>query len=199
MRKNWATLCGIAAAVAVTTAVQAIPISGTIEMGGEANLNTSDMGSATSITSWPLVYVVTDSGAFSSIPGLPTFTTVNMNSAAWVFAPAPGVALNNLWNVGGFQFNFQSDTVSQSATALTIIGFGTIVSTVNGSGLDPTAFEWELSAETPTTGGNVQFTFSATAEPNSNGNAVPDGGITVAFLGLALAGLEGLRRKLGKA
>jgi VPDSG-CTERM motif len=82
---------------------------------------------------------------------------------------------------------------------LTIIGFGTIISTVGGSGLDPTAFEWELSAETPTSGGNVQFTFSATSGQSSNGNPVPDGGVTVAFLGLALAGLEGLRRKLGKA
>lgn len=194
MSKNWSTLCGIVAAVAVTTAVQAIPISGTISMGGEANLDNSDLSQATSVTSWPLVYVVADSGAFSIVPD---FSLVNMSSSTWTFSPAPGLALSDLWNVGGFTFDFQSDTVTQTANFLTIIGYGTI----SGNGYDPTAFEWELSAEDPSTGGPIQFTFSATAEPTSdgNGNSVPDGGLTVALLGLGLAGVEGMRRKLSKA
>jgi hypothetical protein len=162
-------------------------------MGGEANFDNTDFTLATQVTSWPLVYVVTDSGVLNTV--LP-FTLVNMNNlSSWVFAPQPGLALNDLWNVGGFQFDFQSDTVTASQNFLTIIGFGTI----SGNGYDPTAFQWELSAENPTTGGQTQITFSATAVPNSNGNPVPDGGLTVAFLGLALAGLEGLRRKLSKA
>jgi VPDSG-CTERM motif len=191
MKKKWAILCGIVAAVAVTTAVQAIPISGTISMGGEADFDNTDFTLATTVTSWPLIYVVADSGAFSSVAD---FTMVNM-SAPWAFAPAPGQALSDLWNVDGFQFDLQSDSVSQSQDFLTIYGFGTI----SGNGYDPTAFEWELSAEDPTTGGSAQITFSATAEPTSNIATVPDGGLTLALLGLALAGVEGLRRKLSKA
>jgi hypothetical protein len=191
MSKNLATLCGIVAAVAMTTAVQAIPISGTITMGGEANLD-NDISQSTSVTSWPLVYVVADSSDFSTISD---FTLVNMNTGTWTFSPAPGVALSDLWNVGGFQFDFQSDTVSQSADFLTIIGYGTIT----GNNYDATPFQWELSAENPTTGGPVQITFSATTVPSGAGLPVPDGGLTMALLGLALAGVEGLRRKLIKA
>jgi hypothetical protein len=195
MRKIWATLFGTVAAVAVTTTVSAIPITGTLSMGGEANFDNSDLSQATSVTSWPLVYVVAASGAGTSFSIVPSISLVNMSTASWVFAPQPGDILSDLWNVDGFQFDFQSDTVSFSNNFLKIVGFGTI----SGNGYDPTAFEWTLSAENPTTGGPTQITFSATAEPNSNGSPVPDGGLTVAFLGLALAGLEGLRRKLSKA
>jgi VPDSG-CTERM motif len=195
MRKIWATLFGTVAAVAVTTTVSAIPITGTLSMGGEANFDNSDLSQATSVTSWPLVYVVAASGAGTSFSIVPSMSLVNMSTASWIFAPQPGDVLSDLWNVDGFQFDFQSDTVSFSNNFLKIVGFGTI----SGNGYDPTAFEWTLSAENPTTGGPTQITFSATAEPNSNGSPVPDGGLTVAFLGLALAGLEGLRRKLSKA
>ena len=191
MIKNWATLFGIAAAVSVTTAVQALPISGTISMGGEAVFDSSDFTMATTVTSWPLVYVVADNGVFGSIGD---YTTVNM-SPSWVFAPAPGVAQQNLWNVGGFQFDFTSDTVVSSSGFINITGYGTIT----GNGYDETQFQWDLEAESPTTGGPTQFTVSATAEPNSGVATLPDGGFTMAFLGLALAGVEGLRRKLSKA
>ena len=190
MIKNWAIFCGILTAVTVTTVVHAVPISGTISMGGEATLDNSDLSQATTVTGWPLVYVVADSGAFTSVSD---FTFVNMSSP-WIFSPAPGVPLTDLWNVGGFQFNFQTDTVTQTKDFLTIIGYGTIT----GNNYDPTAFEWELSAEEPSTGGPVQFTFSATAEPTSGSSQVPDGGFTVAFLGLALAAVEGFRRKVSK-
>jgi hypothetical protein len=195
MKKIWAILSGIVAAVAVTTAVQAIPITGTIAMGGEADFNNSDLSQAVSVTSWPLVYVVAASGAGTSFSTVPSMSLVNMSTTPWVFAPQPGVGLNDLWNVGGFQFDFQSDTVSYSDNFLTIVGFGMI----SGNSYDSTPFTWTLSAENPTTGGPTQITFSATADPNSNGNPVPDGGVTMALLGLSLACVEGLRRKLSKA
>lgn len=192
MSKNWSLLCGIVAAVAVTTAVQAIPISGTISMGGEANLDNSDLSMATTVESWSVAYVVADSGSFSSVPD---FTLVNM-TAPWNFE------LNSppfQWTAGNFTFAMSSDSVTQSTDFLTVIGFGTITDPTDG--YDATSFQWEISAEEPTTGGPIQFTFSATATPTSNGsgNDVPDGGLTVALLGLALAGIEGMRRKLSKA
>jgi hypothetical protein len=191
MMMKLATIFGVATVFAATS-VQALPISGTISMGGELNLNTSDLSTATSVSSWPLVYVVADSGSFGSVS---TFSMVNMASTPWVFSPQPGIALNNLWNVGGFQFDFASDTVSQSGTFIDITGTGTM----SGNGYDPTSFNWNLSLEQPTTTGPSEFTFSAAAGASAGGNSVPDGGLTVAFLGLALAGVEGLRRKLSKA
>lgn len=186
-----AGITGFLAAMVAVTAVQAIPITGTIAMGGEANLDSTSLSTATSVTSWPLVYVVADNNSFGSIA---SFTTVAMSSTPWVFSPQPGVPLNSLWSVGGFSFDFMSDTVSQSSGFLKITGLGTI----NGNGYDPTGFTWNMSLEEPATGGPMEFTFSASAGATSGGAPVPDGGFTVAFLGLALAGIEGLRRKLCK-
>ncbi|HEV2330304.1 MAG TPA: VPDSG-CTERM sorting domain-containing protein [Verrucomicrobiae bacterium] len=192
MTMKLAGIAGIVAAMVAVTSVQAVPINGTIAMGGELNLNTSSPSTATSVSSWPLVYVVADSGSFGSISA---FTMVNMSATPWVFSPQPGVALNNLWNVGGFQFDFAGDTVSQSGAFLDITGTGTM----SGNGYDPTTFNWNLGLEQPVTTGPMEFTFSAAAGASAGGSPVPDGGLTVAFLGLALAGVEGLRRKLSNA
>lgn len=190
-KKTWA-IAGIIAVITIPFALRAVPITGSISMGGEANLNSTSLSAASAVTSWPLVYVVADSDSFSSISA---FTTVNMSSSTWTFSPSPGVALNDLWNVGGFTFDFESDTVSQSGDFLDIDGTGTI----SGNGYDTTDFDWNLSFENPVTGGPEEFTFSAAAGSVEEVTDVPDGGVTVAFLGLALAGIEGLRRKLVKA
>jgi hypothetical protein len=183
----------VAATLAVAS-VQANPISGTISMGGELNLDNSSFSSATEVTSWPLVYVVADSGSFNSVSPM---SLVTMSSSPWVFSPAPGVALNSLWSVGGFTFNFSSDTVSISGNFLDISGNGTITD----SSSDSAAFVWNLSLEQPTTGGPTEFTFSAgtTAAGGGGTGNVPDGGLTLAMLGIAFAGIEIFRRKLGKA
>src|SRR5215469_15814188 len=190
-----AATSGIVAAMLAVASVQAVPISGSIEMGGELNLDNATLSSATQVTSWPLVYVVADSGSFGSISPL---SLVTMSSSPWVFSPAPGVALNNLWSVGGFTFNFSSDTVSVSGNFLDISGTGTITDT----SADSAAFNWNLSLEQPTTGGPMEFTFSAGAQAASGGGPggdVPDGGLTLVLLGIAFAGIEIFRRKLGKA
>jgi hypothetical protein len=192
MRNTLTAICGIATAMALTATVQAIPVSGTITMGGEAVLDNSNLGLAENVESWTFVYVAADSGNFGSIL---TYTPVNMNPNPLNFAPAPGTALPDLWNVGGFTFDFVSDTVSQSTDFLNVTGFGTI----SAAGYDTTDFTWAFEAETPTTGGPVQFTFSAVAGQTAGLSPVPDGGLTVAFLGLTLASVEGLRRKFIKA
>ena len=50
---------------------------------------------------------------------------------------------------------------------------------------------WSFSAQDDPADG--VFSFSGASE------AIPDGGATVALLGLALAGIEGIRRKLRRA
>jgi hypothetical protein len=181
----------VAATIAVTS-VQAIPITGTISMGGQAILNSTDLSSATAVESWQSPYVVAGTGSFGSIP---TFTANILSiQSPWTFQP--GGAVSGLWTVDGFTFNLEGDTVSQSSTFLDITGYGTI----SASGYDTTDFIWNLAAEAPATGGPMEFTFSAAAGASTGGgSSVPDGGFTVAFLGLALASVEGLRRKLCKA
>lgn len=190
MKMKFAGIIGIVAATLAVTSVQATPISGSIYMGGEANLNSA----GTSVTSWPYVYVVADSGSFSSVNA---FTLVNMSSSAWTFSPAPGNKLDDLWNVGGFTFDFQSDTVTQSGNFLDIYGTGVISST--NPNLSATDFTWILAAED--VAGNVEFTFSASTGTSGGGggNTVPDGGLTLVLLGVALAGVELFRRKLCRA
>jgi hypothetical protein len=105
--------------------------------------------------------------------------------APWIFSPStptPG-----LWSVAGFTFDLLSSTVTQrTASSLTVEGSGI----VSGNGFDPTAMTWAFT--TQNAGGRTRAIFSFSA----NGNAVPDGGSAVALLGLALTGLEVLRRKL---
>src|ERR1700743_2286254 len=98
MKMKLAGISGIVAALLAVASVQAVPISGNIYMGGEAVLNSGE----NAVNSWPYVYVLGDSGAFSSIGA---FSTVTMSSFPWVFSPAPGAPLANLWSVGGFSFN----------------------------------------------------------------------------------------------
>lgn len=188
MKIKLAVLFGGVAAMLAAASVQATPITGSIALGGMANLNSQD----TAVTSWPFVYVVADSGSFSSIN---SYTMVNMTSSLWTFSPAPGASLSDAWNVGGFSFNFLTDSSSHSGNFIDITGTGTI----SAAGYTTTTFDWTLAAETPTAGGSAEFTFSATVGAPAGGQSVPDGGLTVAFLGLALAGVEGLRRTLIKA
>ena len=188
MKMKVAGISGIVAAMLAVVSVQAIPITGSIFMGGEATLNNNE----TAVTGWPFVYVIAGSGAFNSIPA---FTVVNMSASQWVFSPQPGQPLNNLWTVGSFSFNFEGDTVSQNGNFLNIDGYGTITST--NPNYSTTDFTWNLTAEDLC--GTVDFLFGASTGSNGGGsgdNSVPDGGLTLVLLGLGLGGIEILRRNL---
>lgn len=191
MKAKLLGICGMVAAMVVVNSVQAIPISGNIYMGGVATLNSS----GTAVTSWPLVFVLADNGAFSSVS---PFSLVTMSSSQWVFSPQPGQALNDLWSVGGFTFNFASDTVSQSGGFLVVDGSGTISS--SNPEYSTTDFSWNLEAKVG--GGDFVFVAStgngSTSGGADGGSTVPDGGITLAFLGVALAGVEAFRRHFCK-
>ena len=103
----------------------------------------------------------------------------------WIFnpsTPTPG-----LWSVGGFTFDLLSSTIiTQNPFVLAITGTGI----VSGNGFDATQMDWAFT--TQSSGGRTHLVFSFSA----NGTAVPDGGAAVALLGIALTGVEVLRRKL---
>jgi VPDSG-CTERM motif len=168
---------------------QAAQISGDIQFAGEVQFDTNSLATATTVVTWFDVFhnagfsnVTSATGDFAGIaPG----TQASMPNS-WIFNPS--TATPGLWSVGGFTFDLLSATVVvQNAKTLSIEGTGI----VSGNGFDPTAMDWSFT--TQSAGGKTRTTFSF----SGNGvTGVPDGGSAVALLGIALIGIEVLRRKL---
>jgi hypothetical protein len=158
----------------------ATSIDGMINIGGSVQFN-GPFATATTVTNWINAHV--EAGGTDDFAGIPLNTAVTMTP--WTFSPStftPG-----LWSVAGFTFDLLTSTlVTHNNQFLTVTGTGT----VKGPGFDDTAMEWSFSTQNL---GGTMFSFSAT------GVAVPDGGATVALLGLTLVGVELLRRKLKAA
>ncbi len=178
------TLAALAAAVVATTFVpqaQAAPIEGAITFSGGAVYDTMSLATATRVDSFSNVVVQSRDGDFSSVNIGDSVTMAE----PWIFSPStptPG-----LWTVGGFTYDLSSATVVfQSADFLSITGTGTI----SGNGFDPTEGMWNFTSQSPSAQGVFSFSASTAAQ------GVPDGGTTVALLGLGLAGLELIRRRM---
>ena len=159
------------------------PVTGDITFGGVVTLDSTSLAAATQVSAWNTSFVTSSSGGFSGI----AFGTAVTMTAPWTFNSGSHSAL---WSVGGFTFDLTSSAiVSQSSTFLNVLGTGT----VSGNGFTATPATWSFSISNPT-GGN-QITFGFTSDTTSTATA-PEGGMTVALLGIAFVGLEGLRRKL---
>jgi hypothetical protein len=176
-----------------TQATQAVPINGAITFAGGCELDTGTVNTATTVTGWldqggMMPHVQSSSGDLSGAGPLAVFT------APWTFISGAHPAL---WTVvaGGITFTFNlsaSHVVSQGGGFVNVAGTGILTAS---SGFDPTAFTWSFSAQDPPAGTPIPLVFSFSA----SGQTIPDGGATVALLGLALAGIEGIRRKLKRA
>lgn len=176
--------CGLLAQQA-----QANTIQGSISFAGAVQFDTNSLATATSVNTWLDIFgnpgfSSVAPGATGDFSGIPAGTQATM-AQPWIFSPStptPG-----LWSVGGFTFDLLSSAiVTQNATFLNITATGII----SGNGFDPTAGTWSFT--TQSSGGRPGTLFSFSADSS----AVPDGGSSVALLGLALTGVEVLRRKL---
>ena len=177
-------------AIALTTAAQAAFINGNVNFLGGAVLQnsggtaTTSLSSAAGVKSWVAPRVLDGSGSFA---GLAANTPVTF-TAPWVFNPS--TAVTPLWSVSGFTFNLASSFIAvQTAGFLSIGGTGT----VSGPGFEATPGTWFFSTQ-GTASDDQTFSWSSTT--SANASRVPDGGKTLALLGTALLGLQGLRRKL---
>jgi hypothetical protein len=166
---------------------QAVSITGYINFAGAVRYNTNSLLTATKVTQWKnsTVLGAATTGDFAAF----TFNAEHVTMAStWIFNPS--TVTPALWRVGGFTFNLASSTiVSRTAFFLNITGTGT----VSGNGFTPTPGQWSFT--TTDSNGHTRSTFGF----QSQTNAVPDGGATAALLGLALAGVEVLRRKFKAA
>jgi hypothetical protein len=163
---------------------QADPIQNVITFAGGAELNSGSVNTATAVTGWldemgngPTVESVSGVFAqFATVGDTVTFTPT------WSFNSGP---IATFWTVDGFTFDLiASNIIYQANGFLSVYGTGTIT----GNGYTSTG-TWRFSSQDDPSNG--VFSFSA--------STVPDGGATVALLGLALAGIEGIRRKLMRA
>jgi hypothetical protein len=175
-------------ALGMAIAAHAIPITGTIDMNGTATLNDTFLGSATAATAF--------SGA--TVGGAPTgaFAGTFGASVTWSgFSWPSNVLVAPLWTFvfGANTYSFDLANVSvfsQSNSFLNLMGSGTL----HVTGFDDTPGLWSFTISN--SGGGEHSNFEFTFANSQTAAGVPDGGMTVAFLGIAFVGLAGLRRKL---
>lgn len=163
-------------------------------MGGEAVLN-GPLASATAFTAFNGVYIVPAPGPSGSYAGVPTGIIGAVAYAPFSFNPLAPVPVNPLWTftVGPVTYSFKLDSVivaSQSANFLNLLGVGQ----ANITGYDETPGVWSFTIDNPTGAAPPTFSFNFI----STTSATPDGGLTMAMLGLTLMGVGGLRRRLSK-
>ena len=174
---------GLASSALFTQEAQAAKIVGTIGLEGAARFGTR-IFNATQVVEWRgpdigFTRVGYTTGDFS---GIPLFTEAAM-SAPWTFNPS--TATPSLWSVGGFKFDLLSSTIFvQNTSELIVLGSGI----VSGNGFDPTPAFFAFAAA------NVGGEFSSISAFTIA--LAPDGGSTVALLGMGLGVIEFIRRKL---
>jgi hypothetical protein len=159
-----------------------IPITGGVSFAGGYTTDTGNVNTAHAFLNFSNVNITSVAGSYL---GVPTNGTVPVTMMGFTFNPfVPPV--NSLWDFmfSGKDYSFDLLAITSRQqngdNTLTLHGLGTLHIT----GFDNTAGSWVLTANQ----GGGTFSFSS-----SNG-AIPDGGTTVALLGIALAGIEGVRR-----
>lgn len=183
--------CGLGAillGLAVVSA-HAIPITGTVRMGGDVTLNTNNLATATTAVSFSSVQVsAASTGAYTGTGG----SAVTWKSFSWAPSNAP---INDLWTFtsGLWTYTFdlaQITSVNQSIGSLEVRGRGTADIVGLGSTYETTPVNWSFEI-TDTSNGTGSATFAFT---NSN-TAVPDGGSTAILLGSAILGVFAFARR----
>jgi hypothetical protein len=151
----------------------------------------SNLTLATSITHGASVLSGTVDGTFAAeglTPGTPValFNPLSVNTAA-PLAPMP-LPAGPIWSVGGFTMTLtlMFEKVGNTASTLDLEGLGII----SHPDYEDTVGRWTATYNAQ--GSNFTFSSSSTTE-------IPEGGATLALLGLGLLGLEGARRRLKAA
>jgi VPDSG-CTERM motif len=180
---------------------QATTINGTITFGGTLTAQILSGGTIDGINWKPSMKAVsTVSGDYSSVPigTLATFKNFQWNSSTLaITSPSTTPFVEWTFTIGATTYDFILDSPLTIGTithtkvgktnlwAVVVLGTGTAQIT----GFEDTEGVFALSG----TGNAAHLTFSAST--TASGAGVPDGGPAVALLGIALTGLEVLRRK----
>jgi len=166
---------------------QAAYLNAALNFAGGLEMNSGSVNTASQVTGWldegmnpPGVTGASGNFAIAMI-GDP----VIFNASPWNFLAGGPVPL--FWTVDGFTFNLIASTVDFNQDGFLLIsGSGT----VTGNGYTNRPASWHFTVQDEASNGVFSF---------SGGIEVPDGGATLALLGVALAGIEVIRRKVKKA
>jgi hypothetical protein len=182
---------------------QATPINGTINFSGSVTLSKNPAMMTSSLVFTGPAFTTLATGDYASVtPGTSTngsFTNFTFNDISLaITSPAtPFVEWSFVFGGKTYQFLLDSPLSSGNVTlghggpnpspwSFAVSGTGTATAT----GFDDTFGTFTLSG----TGTGAHLTFAGSF--SALGVTVPDGGATVALLGIALVGVEVLRRKL---
>src|SRR5450755_1670285 len=160
--------------------------AGTVKASGS-----SSTGHTTGLTftnPWTVASLPAPDGAYAGTAGSSTIMTNFSFTGTGTGAVLVGGTVVNEWSFssGGNTYSFNLETLtSATITNGTIAMSGTGTAFINGG--NASTATWALQG----TGHNFTFNFSTAST-----SAVPDGGSAVALLGIALAGIEIVRRKI---
>lgn len=190
------TLLAVGALCAMVTQANAIPITGSLSMGGEVILN-GPLDTATAFTAFNGVQIVPLPAPTGSYAGLATGVLGPVTYTPFQFNPMAPSPVNPLWTFtqAGLTYTFRLDTVSvagQSPFFLNLLGTGA----ANITGMDETAGRWSFTIDNPDGASTPKFDFNFIS--TTRVSRTPDGGMTLALLGMALMGVEGARRRFIK-
>jgi hypothetical protein len=178
----------------VAVGTQAYAFDGTVIFGssdGKSNVTvTNKKGSTTVAFGANWVVEPGGSGAYTGTGGAAvSYTNFTYTTGTGVIT-SPGATFT-LWSfVSGthtYTFDLNSPVVQGVNTGTVFQVSGTGTAFIDGA--DPSAGTWSLTGTS--SGASFKFVSSSVTA------VVPDGGSAVALLGIALAGIEGLRRKIG--
>ena len=165
---------------------QAVMIDGSVSFSGTFTVDNADLNLASEFLTFVDVTVDTPTGDYAPVGqnyGPVTFTPFSFDGSE--------ILPFQLWtfSMAGVTYSFNSTSLVKdyaSKNLLSVEGSGTAYMT----GKDPTPGNWYFSANRAGLKPNVTFSFSS----SSDAFPVPDGGLTVTLLGLAMAGLGIVRR-----
>jgi len=172
----------------------AIPITGSIIFAGPATASGPSGVGTTTISFTNPWTTVTGIGSYSSVTsGTPTtltaFSFVGTGTTAMLSAP---VMPEWTFTFGGNTYSFDLLSLSSGTTtsgSMAISGTGI----AHITGFDATPASWAME------GAGQNFTYDLSSSTTASIGSIPDGGSAVSLLGIALVGLEALRRRLRSA
>jgi len=182
-------LAGTFLALALGSTAIAVPLSGNYGLaGGQANLNSISVNTATGVISWMGTTTV------SALAGtLAAYNGQTVTLDPWSFNSG---AQLSLWETTNLQFDLISSSITtQGGGAVDVGGVGNLfvkgdqAGTTNRYSFNFTSQDPSLNPLTGSTTAGYAFTFSA------SGNPVPESGATAAMLGAALVGLGLIARR----
>ena len=197
-----ALLAGVLGTGLLSQQAQAVGINGTISFTGGSGSVVQNGGSTTvDFLFGDLFNVNSGIGDYTgAVGGSSNFTDITYTGSG------PGAILTSsnspewTFTIGGLTYSYNLLALTSAAftngavSSLTINGTGVATITGGTSTFEPTFASFSLQG----TGNGVNLVIFQ-ASDTAVGQRVPDGGPAVALLGLALVGVEGLRRKLRAA